>query len=147
MSDDLKLMLGGAFIIIIIIGLALMILMIIAHWKIYEKAGQPGWACIIPIYNLLVLLKVVGKPWWWLLLMLIPIVNIVFAIWMINMLSKSFGQVEGFTVGLLLLGVIFYPILAFGNAKYLGPYGDKAAFDAYRQQKQGFDFEDNKLEN
>jgi len=99
-------------------------------WKIYEKAGQPGWAAIIPIYNSYILLKIVGKPGWWLLLFLIPFVNIIFAIWTYNMLSKSFGKDEGFTVGLLLLGIVFFPILGFGAAKYLGPYGDKAAFDA-----------------
>ncbi|HET6990294.1 MAG TPA: DUF5684 domain-containing protein [Bacteroidia bacterium] len=97
--------------------------MIICLWKIFVKAGQPGWACIVPIYNTLIELRIVGKPWWWLLLLLIPFVNLVFAIWMTNLLSKSFGKSEGFTVGLLLLPVIFYPILAFGSAKYIGPAG------------------------
>lgn len=99
------------------------IVYIAAMWRIYEKAGKPGWAAIIPIYNIIVLLEIVGKPWWWLLLMLIPVVNIVFAVWMINLLSKSFGKSEGFTVGLILLGFIFYPILGFGNAEYKGPAG------------------------
>ncbi len=97
------------------------VIMIIANWKIYEKAGKPGWAAIIPIYNLIVLLEIVGKPVWWILLFLIPCVNIIFLVWTTNLLSKSFGQSEGFTVGLLLLGVIFYPILGFGNYQYLGP--------------------------
>ena len=119
--------------------LALAILIIAAYWKIFTKAGQPGWAAIIPIYNTLIMLKIVGKPWWWLLLMLIPFVNIVFAIWMINMLSKSFGKDEGFTVGLILLGIVFYPILGFGSAKYLGPYGDPGQFQA--SQNPHFDFE------
>ena len=99
------------------------VIYIAAHWRIYEKAGKPGWACIIPIYNIIVLLEIVGKPWWWLLLMLIPIVNIIFAVWMTNLLSKSFGKSEGFTVGLIFLGFIFYPILGFGNAEYKGPAG------------------------
>lgn len=99
------------------------VIVIIANWKIYEKAGKPGWAAIIPIYNLIVLLEIVGKPVWWILLFLIPCVNIIFAVWTTNLLSKSFGQSEGFTVGLLLLGVIFYPILGFGNYQYLGPAG------------------------
>jgi len=107
----------------IIIYVAIVVLMIASLWVIYTKAGKPGWAAIIPIYNIIVLLEIVGKPWWWLLLMLIPFVNIVFAIWMTNLLSKSFGQNEGFTVGLLLLSIIFYPILAFGSAKYGGPAG------------------------
>jgi Family of unknown function (DUF5684) len=118
---------GIGFILII---LAVVVFIIAAMWKIFEKAGQPGWAAIVPIYNMYVLLKIVGKPGWWLILFLIPFVNYVFIIWTYNMLSKSFGKTEGFTVGLVLLGIVFFPILGFGDAKYLGPYGDKAAFDA-----------------
>lgn len=99
------------------------VVMVIAHWKIYEKAGKPGWAAIVPIYNLIVLLEIVGKPTWWILLFLVPCVNIVFLVWTTNLLSKSFGQSEGFTVGLLLLGIVFYPMLGFGNYQYLGPAG------------------------
>ena len=119
--------LGIGFIVIILL---VVVFMIAAMWKIFEKAGQPGWAAIVPIYNMYVLLKIVGKPGWWLLLFLIPIVNYVFIIWTYNMLSKSFGKEEGFTVGLVLLGIVFFPILGFGDARYIGPYGDKAAFDA-----------------
>lgn len=97
--------------------------MIVSQWKIYSKAGKPGWACLIPIYNIIVLLEIIGKPWWWLFLFLIPIVNIVFAIWTINLLSKSFGKSEGFTIGLILLPFIFFPILGLGDAKYNGPTG------------------------
>jgi len=103
------------------------IIYIVAVWRIYEKAGKPGWAAIIPIYNIIILLEIVGKPWWWLLLMLIPVANLIFAIWMTNLLAKSFGKSEGFTVGLLILGFIFYPILGFGNAEYKGPAGAPAA--------------------
>ncbi|OQC35901.1 MAG: hypothetical protein BWX63_02199 [Bacteroidetes bacterium ADurb.Bin041] len=105
----------------IIIYLAIVILLIVSLWKIYLKANKPGWACLIPIYNIIVLLEIIGKPWWWLLLFLIPIVNIVFAIWMTNLLSKSFGKSIGFTIGLLFLPFIFYPILGLGDAKYNGP--------------------------
>ncbi len=122
-----------------IFELAILVLMIAAGWKIYEKAGQPGWAAIIPIYNIIVLLKIVGKPLWWLILFIIPVVNIIFLVWTLNMLSKSFGKDEGFTVGLALLGIVFYPILGFGEARYLGPYGDPAAFQA--AQNPQFDFE------
>ena len=107
----------------LIVMLAIALVMIIAYWKIFEKAGKPGWAILIPIYNLIVLLEIVGKPLWWFFLFLIPFVNIIFGIWVINLLSKSFGKNEGFTVGLILLGVIFYPILGFGDAKYVGPAG------------------------
>ena len=119
--------------------LAIFVLYIVAGWKVFEKAGQPGWASIVPIYNIIVMLKIVGKPLWWLIMFILPGVNIIFAIWMINMLSKSFGKDEGFTIGLLLLGFIFYPILAFGGARYRGPYGDPAAFRA--AQTPDFDFE------
>jgi len=115
---------------LIMFFLALAVVVIAAMWKIFEKAGEEGWKAIIPIYNMYVLLKIVGKPGWWLVLMIIPLVNYVFIIWTYNMLSKSFGKDEGFTVGLVLLGIIFFPILGFGDQQSLGPDGDKAAFDA-----------------
>jgi hypothetical protein len=116
------------------------IIQIAAQWRIFQKAGRPGWEILIPIYNAIILLRIIGKPWWWLLLMCIPLVNIIYIVWMINMLSKSFGKDEGFTAGLIFLGVVFYPILGFGNAKYQGPYGDAKAFAEY-QGKNKFDFE------
>ena len=127
------------FAVISVIEIALIILGIVSMWKVFEKAGQPGWASIVPIYSFIVLLKIVGKPTWWLALLFIPFVNIIYVIWAINMLSKSFGKDEGFTVGLLLLSFIFLPILGFGDARYIGPYGDKAAFAA--AQNPHFDFD------
>jgi hypothetical protein len=108
---------------LVIIYVAILGLVLASMWAVFVKAGKPGWAALIPIYNLIVLLEIVGKPWWWLLLMVIPLVNVVFAIWTYNLLSKSFGKSEGFTVGLLLLSFIFLPILAFGDAQYQGPAG------------------------
>jgi hypothetical protein len=125
--------------ILIILCLGIAVFLVAAMWTIFTKAGQPGWAAIIPIYNFIVLLKIVGKPTWWILLFLIPFVNYVFIIWTYNMLSKSFGKEEGFTVGLVLLGIVFLPILAFGDAKYLGPFGDQAAFQAMQQPNFDFD--------
>jgi len=122
--------------VLILFGLAIAVILIAAMWKIFEKAGQEGWKAIIPLYNFYVLLKIVGKPGWWLLLCLIPFVNYVFVIWTYNMLSKSFGKDEGFTVGLVLLGFIFLPILGFGPAKYLGPFGDPVAFQAYQKHDE-----------
>jgi len=110
-----------AFILLIYIGI--LVLLIISQWKIFTKANKPGWASLIPIYNGLVLLQIIGKPWWWLLLFLIPFVNLIFAIWVTNLLSKSFGKDEGFTIGLILLPIIFLPILGLGSAKYSGPAG------------------------
>ncbi len=145
MTDGLKLLLGGAFVAFMMFAFTIGIICIIAMWKVFEKAGEEGWKCLIPIYNAVVLLKFVGKPWWWLFLFIIPVVNWIFIIWTYNMLSKSFGKDEAFTVGLVLLGFIFIPILGFGKAKYLGPYGDRAAFEAYQQRSQTFDFENDKF--
>ena len=129
---------GIAELFLITFAIAFIIVMIAAQWKIYEKAEQPGWACIIPFYNYYILLKIVGKPSWWLLLLIIPLVNIIFAIWVTNLLSKSFGKDEGFTVGLILLGVVFYPILGFGSAQYIGPVGDPVAFNEYQNRNAEF---------
>ncbi len=109
--------------IFFIFMLAISILVIVAQWRIYEKAGQPGWAAIIPIFNFYILLKIVGKPGWWVIWMIVPIANAVVAIWTTNLLSKSFGKNVGFTIMLLILPWIFYPILGFGKAEYIGPAG------------------------
>jgi hypothetical protein len=119
--------------------LLIWVVVLVGNWKVYEKAGQPGWASIIPIYNFYILLKIVGKPTWWLIMLIIPGVNFIFGIWALNMLSKSFGKDEGFTIGMIVLSFIFIPILGFGDARYIGPYGDPAAFKA--AQTPQFDFE------
>lgn len=105
----------------IIFGLLVALLMIVAMWKVFTKAGQPGWASIIPIYNIYIWCKIVGRPWWWILLMLIPFVNFIVAIILCIDLAKSFGKGVGFGIGLALLGIIFFPILGFGSAQYEGP--------------------------
>jgi len=94
---------------------------IVCLWKVFVKAGKPGWASIVPIYNVLIELEIIGRPWWWLLLMLVPLVNIVISIIVLFDLAKVFGKGTGFGFGLLLLSLIFMAILAFGDAKYLGP--------------------------
>ncbi len=106
--------------------LIFLVFYIICMWKIYVKAGQDGWACLIPIYSTYIYTKIIGKPCWWTFLLIIPYVNIVFMIWGANLLSKKFGKSEGFTVGLIFLGFIFYPILAFGEAKYEGNSNETA---------------------
>jgi hypothetical protein len=98
----------------------LIIAMIAGLWKTFTKAGQPGWASIIPFYNIVVLADICGKPWWWLFLCLIPIVNIVVLIILYLKLAEVFGKGGGFAVGLILLPFIFLPILGFGSARYLG---------------------------
>lgn len=104
-----------------LVWLVIAVILIIAMWKIFTKAGKPGWAAIIPIYNVIVLLEIVGRPLWWLVLLLVPFVNIVVGIIITNDLSKSFGKGVGFTIGLLVLSFIFYPMLGFGSATYMGP--------------------------
>ena len=113
--------------VMFIVEIAILIVTLAAMWKIYTKAGEEGWKCIIPIYNVIILLKIVGRPWWWLLLMLIPFVNFIVLIIIMNDLSKSFGHGLGFTLGLIFLSIIFYLILGFGGSKYVGPGGVAAA--------------------
>lgn len=114
---------GGAG-VIIVIYLALIVLGIVGFWKVFTKAGEAGWKSIIPFYNVYTLLKIVGRPGWWLILFFIPFVN--FIIWIIVALdlAKSFGKGTGFGVGLIFLGFIFMLILGFGDAKYVGPGGN-----------------------
>lgn len=108
---------GGAF---IIVWLAVVVLMVVGMWKVFEKAGKPGWAAIVPIYNVVVLLEIVKKPVWWVVLFLIPCANIVAAILIALELAKVFGKDTGFAIGLILLPFVFYPMLGFGNATYKG---------------------------
>jgi len=105
---------------IVSIYLVIVLLMLIAIWKIFTKAGKPGWAAIIPIYNIIILLEIVDKPLWWFILWFIPFVNIIIGIIVSIELAKKFGQSTGFAVGLILLPIIFYPILGFGSYKYTG---------------------------
>ena len=100
---------------------------VIPYWVIFTKAGQPGWPALIPIYSTYILLKVIGRPGWWLLLFLVPLVNIVILVIMMNDLSKSFGHGVGFTLGLIFLSLIFLFILAFGSSTYRGPAGGTVA--------------------
>ena len=109
--------LGVIFIIAAIVGL----IIIIAFWKIFSKAGKPGWASIIPIYSSIVLLEIVGKPIWWIILLLIPGVNFIMMIIILHRLSVSFGKDIGMTLLMLFLPFIGFPVLAFGDAKYTPP--------------------------
>lgn len=110
---------GG--IIFLLVYLLFIIAVIAGMWKMFAKAGEPGWAAIVPIYNIYILLKIVGRPWWWLILMIIPLVSIIVSIVVMVDLAKSFGKGIGFAIGLILLGFVFIPILGFGDAKYVGP--------------------------
>jgi hypothetical protein len=103
---------------VFLIYLIVLALMVVSEWIVFTKAGQPGWAAIIPIYTAWVLLKVVGRPGWWIVLFLIPIVDIVVWIIVCIDLAKRFGHGGGFAVGLMFLPFIFMPILAFGGSTY-----------------------------
>jgi hypothetical protein len=103
-----------------IIWLAVVVLMIASLWVVFTKAGQPGWAVLIPIYNIIVLLNVAKKPLWWIILFLIPVVNFIMAILVAIAIATNFGKGTGFGIGLAFLPPIFYPMLAWGDARYQG---------------------------
>jgi hypothetical protein len=102
--------------------LAFYVLVVVGLWQVFVKAGHPGWAAIIPFYNIYVILKIVGRPGWWLILYFIPIVNVIAWIIVSIDLAKSFGKSTGFAVGLIFLPFIFLIILGFGSDRYLEPY-------------------------
>jgi len=120
MQDSFQTSQGPGMMFWLICG-AVILFYVAAMWKVFEKAGKPGWASIIPIYNAIVILDIAGKPVWWILLYLIPIVNIVVSIMVTHSLSKNFGHDVVFTLGLIFLPFIFWPILAFGDSQYRGP--------------------------
>ena len=103
----------------IILAIVFAVFMIVAEWKLFSKANQPGWAIFIPIYNILVLLKVAKMSMWNILLLLIPIVNIVITFMVYINIAKNYGKDAGFGVGMVFLPVIFIPVIAFGNAVYV----------------------------
>ena len=103
-----------------IVILAVAALMIISMWKIFEKAGKPGWASLIPVYNLVIMVQIAGKPEWWILLMFIPFVNIIVGIIVLIAMAEKFGKSSGFALGMIFLPILFYPILAFDDSVYEG---------------------------
>ncbi len=109
---------GGGSPVVLLIQLVLLAVVIAGLWKVFTKAGKPGWASIIPIYNVIVLLEIAGRPLWWVILFFIPCVNIIIAILVALDVAKNFGKGTGFGIGLAFLPFIFYPILGFGDARY-----------------------------
>jgi hypothetical protein len=110
-------------------------------WGVLKKGGYAGWLSMLPVANVYFLVKISGKPGYWALLFFVPFVNVIILIWTWNMISKSFGKDEGFTIGLVLLPIIFFPILGYGDARWLGPYGNRELFEAM-QGKTKFEFEE-----
>jgi hypothetical protein len=117
---------GGAFGAIFagcwsLVWLVVAVLVIAGMWKLLTKAGKPGWAAIIPIYNIIVLLEVVGRPIWWVILFFIPFVNIIMGIIVLLDVAKSFGKDVVYALGLIFFPYVFIPVLGFGKAVYQGP--------------------------
>lgn len=138
-----------------VIGILLLLLMlglgvfyIACGWIIFSKAGKPGWASLIPIYNTIVMLDIAGKPWWWFFLLMIPVVGLILAIMVVIDFAKAFGKGTGFAIGLILppTALVFVPILAFGSAEYLGPGGSgpPRGRKKLRRDEEGYedDYED-----
>jgi len=111
---------GGCGVLVLIIELVIAVVMLIAMWKVFAKAGKPGWAILIPIYNAYVFLKIAGKPGWWLILLFVPLLNIIIQVIATVAFARNFNRGAGFVVGLIFLPFIFYPILAFSDAQYIG---------------------------
>ena len=100
----------------------------VAAWKIFVKAGEPGWKSIIPLYGTVVILRIVGRSGWWALLWLASYVGFFVLLIVVGIgVAKSFARGRGFAAGLILLPSIFYCILAFGSATYVGPNGEPVA--------------------
>jgi hypothetical protein len=114
----------GQIIFLVALGFTLLIFTIVnivAFWRIFEKAGKPGWKSMIPVYNLVILFEILNKPWYWILFLMIPGLHLFIPFWMIVLLGERFGRDDLFVMGLFLFGFIFIPILGFGDAKYVQP--------------------------
>jgi len=105
---------GFMFLVCTLVGL----LMLVSMWKIFMKAKKPGWAALVPIYNIVVMLEITGMPTWYVFLMFIPLVNLVIGLMILVNLAKAFHKSTGFVLGMIFLPVIFYPILAFDKSGY-----------------------------
>ena len=114
----------GMLIFLIFFYLAIFIVMGISMWRLFVKAGKPGWAAIVPIYNNVIQLKIIGRPLWWLAMMFIPFANIAFAVMILIDFCKSYGKDTGFAILAILFPLIMLPYMAFSkDIKYVGPVG------------------------
>jgi len=107
---------GFAFLIALVVG----VFMVAAMWRVFTKAGHPGWGVLIPFYNVVLMLRIAGKPGWWLIFFFIPVINLVVQIVMTIDIARNFGRSGWFAAGLIFLPIIFFPILAFGESVYIG---------------------------
>ena len=106
--------------LVILFILGLMGVVVAGIWKAFEKAGQPGWAALVPVYNLYVMTQIAGKPGWWVILCILPCIGVIAMLLIFIDIAKAFGKGAGFGIGLWLLGFIFWPLLGFGDAQYEG---------------------------
>ena len=98
-----------------IFSLAIAVLMLVSMWKLFVKAGKPGWASLIPIYNIVIMCEIAEKPVWYIILLFVPIANIYASFMIYDGIAKKFGKSSGFAIGMLLLPIIFIPILGLGK--------------------------------
>ncbi len=121
--------------VIWLFALAVAAVAIVAMWKMFKKAGRPGWAAIVPIYNNIILLEIVGRPAWWVILMFIPFVNIAILAIISLDLAKAFGKSSAFgIVALFFFSVVGYLIIGFGKDTYVGPPHNEATTNTLQQQ-------------
>ncbi len=125
---------GELNIVGLLFNVAILVLIYASLWRIFSKAGKPGWAAIVPIYNFVVFLQIIKRPVWWLVLILIPFVNFVVAIIITHDLSKAYGKGVGTTLLLLLLPIVGYPLLGFGSAQYQQADSNEPLGDGNMQQ-------------
>jgi hypothetical protein len=120
------------FLVYFIIIFAFLAFYAVCYWKLYVKAGKPGWACLVPFYNRMVMLEIGGQPSWHMIMFFIPLVNIYFSVTTLHAFVKSFGKDTMYTVGLIFLPIVFLPMLAFDkNTVYVGPGGAKDEVQDY----------------
>ncbi|MCP4150612.1 MAG: signal peptidase I [bacterium] len=100
------------------LGTLIYLIAVVGVWKVFTKAGKPGWLSIIPILNLFIIVDIAGKPLWWFLLFLIPGVNVIILFIVYIALARKFGQTAIFGFGLVFLPIIFWPLLGFGEFRY-----------------------------
>lgn len=112
---------GAVMLVLALIFLVIFAVLIVSMWRIFTKAGKPGWAALVPIYNTYILYQIIGRPAWWILLLFVPVVNTIVGILVAIDLARAFGKSTTFgVVGLLIFPLIGYPMLAFGSSVYNG---------------------------
>lgn len=131
-----------------IISLVIAVFMVVSLWRLFAKAGKPGWASIVPFYNYIVMLEIAGKPIWWFAMFFVPFADIVFAIMTLFAFVKAYGRSDGFAVLSIFFPFVTYPMMAFSaSTQYVGvatqqygaqvtPMQQPPAYEAQPQQGQ-----------